>query len=275
MVATIPPRTFPRAVASPLHRTKDQGKTIDIHSANGNHLAFWRHVSRICDGAVHDLSGGTVVETGISATGFNQLHLEADEDSVLAAAEKIFERRAVDWRIISHLNTAAAQRYAERRGIDRQPLYPIMAIPAAEAVPPRPTALTVRTAVDVADLRAFVDCAAAGYRMDPAVSKPIAHKRALADDSIRFHLGWIDGRCVAVSIGVKCDSTIGIYFVAVRRGHRRSGFGAAVTWIAMKDGFDRGADAAVLQATTPGYPMYTGMGFTTIADYRLWDIPAR
>ncbi|WP_338888596.1 hypothetical protein [Rhodococcus sovatensis] len=55
----------------------------------------------------------------------------------------------------------------------------------------------------------------------------------------------------------------------------RSGFGAAVTWAAMKDGFDRGADTAVLQATTPGYPMYTGMGFTTIADYRLWDIPAR
>ncbi|KZF09427.1 hypothetical protein A2J03_02620 [Rhodococcus sp. EPR-157] len=232
-------------------------------------------MSRICDGAVHDLPGGTVVATGIPATGFNQLHLEADENSVLAAAEAIFDRRGVDWRIISHVNSAAAQQYSEHRGIERQPLYPVMAIPAATAVPPPSTALTFTTAGDVADLRAFVDCAAAGYRMDPAILKPIAHQRALADDSIRFHLGWIDGRCVAVSVGVRNESTIGIYFVAVRRGHRRSGFGAAVTWMAMKDGFDRGADAAVLQATTPGYPMYTGMGFTTIGDYRLWDIPAR
>jgi GNAT superfamily N-acetyltransferase len=148
---------------------------------------------------------------------------------------------------------------------------PMLTMPVDGAVPPPETPLIMTTAGDVADLRAFVDCAAAGYRMDPALLKPVAHRRALADDSLRFHLGRIDGRCVAVSVGLRCAETIGGYFVAVRRGYRRRGFGAAITSHAIQDG---GVGTAVLQVTSPAYPLYVGMGFTKVADHHLCDLPA-
>ena len=230
----------------------------------------------MCDGVVEEVPGGLVVETGIPTTGFNQLHCGADaaDAAAIASAATHFERRGLAWRIISERPSAAAAEFAARHGVEREPLYPILTMPVGDAKPPAGTPLTLTRAGDLADLRAFVDCAAAGYRMDSALLKPIVHKRALADDSLRFYLGRLDGRCVAVSVGVHCGETVGVYFVAVRRGFRRRGFGAAITWLAVEDGFDHGAELAVLQATTAGYPLYVGMGFTRIADYHLWDLPA-
>lgn len=117
-------------------------------------------------------------------------------------------------------------------------------------MPPPATALTMTRACDIADLR------------------------ALAQDSPRFHLGLLDGRCVAVSVGVRWADTAGVYFVAVRSGFRRRGFGAAITGQAIQDGAADGAGLAVLQATTSGYPLYVGMGFGKVAEYHMWDLPA-
>jgi hypothetical protein len=240
-----------------------------------NHREFWRQLARVSGGAVEEVPGGLVVETGIRAIGFNQLHCGAatDDAAAIATAARYFDRCGLMWRIISERPNAAAETFATRRGIERAPLYPILTMPVDGAVPPPETPLAVTTAGDAADLRAFVDCAAAGYRMDPALLGPIAHRRALADDNLRFHLGRIEGRCVAASVGMRCDETVAVYFVAVRRGHRRRGFGAAITWHAIQNGADNGAGTAVLQATSSGYPLYVGMGFTKIADYHLWDVP--
>jgi GNAT superfamily N-acetyltransferase len=247
----------------------------DARSAHGNHREFWRQLARVCDGVVEEVPGGLVVETGIPATGFNQLHCGADADDAAAidAAARYFDHRSLMWRIISERPSIAAEIFATRRGVEREPLYPILTRPVDGAVPPPATSLTLTRAGDVADLRAFVDCAAAGYRMDPALLKPLAHQRALAEDGLRFHLGLLDGRCVAVSVGVRWAATVGVYFVAVRRGFRRRGFGAAITWQAIRDAAVDGADVAVLQATTSGFPLYAGMGFGQVAEYHMWDLP--
>lgn len=243
------------------------GPPMGVHA---NHRAFWRHLARICDGEVEEVPGGLLVATGIPAAGFNQLHGDAVE-----AAAGFFDARGLPWRIIAEQPSPVIDAFAAGRGVAREPRYPILTLPAADSVAPPETPLMVARARDVAQLRAFVDCAAAGYRTDPALLRPLAHKRALADDDLRVYLGRLDGRCVAVSIGVRHGETIGVYFVAVRRENRRQGFGAAVTWRAAYDGFADGASTAVLQATNAGYPLYTGMGFGHIGDYHLWDFPGK
>lgn len=253
------------------------GRRIDARPAHHNHQAFWRQLARVCGGVVDEVSGGLLITTGISAAGFTQLHCGdgVDDTRAIASAATYFDRRRLGWRIISERPSPAADAFAARRGVAREPLYPVMAMPVSGTPPPLETPLALTTAGDLADLRAFVDCAAAGYRMDPALLKPIAGERALADDSLRFHLGRVDGRCVAVSVSVRHAQTVGVYFVAVRRGYRRRGFGATITGHAIREGADDNVDTAVLQATSSGYPLYAGMGFAKIADYHLWDLPAR
>lgn len=244
--------------------------------AHSNHRAFWSHLSRVTDGVVVELPGGLMVETGIPAPGFNQLHCaagEADHSSAITSAAAHFRERGLMWRIVSEHPSDAAEDYAAHHDIEREPLYPIMIMPIGDAVRPARTPLELSAAADIADLRAFIDCAAAGYRMDSALLKPIVHKRALIDDHLWFRLGRLDGRCVAVSIGVRSGDTVGVYFVAVRREFRHRGFGAAVAWDAIEAGFGAGAKMAALQATRSGYPLYVRMGFTHVADYCLWDFP--
>jgi GNAT superfamily N-acetyltransferase len=72
---------------------------------------------------------------------------------------------------------------------------------------------------------------------------------------------------------VRSGDSVGIYFVAVKRGFRHRGFGAAVVQYAIQAGFQTGAKLAVLQATTSGFPLYVNMGFTHVADYHMWDLP--
>ncbi|WP_123927369.1 GNAT family N-acetyltransferase [Gordonia oryzae] len=225
---------------------------------------------------MNEAPGGLIVETGIQATGFNQLHCDGgpqeSDEAAIAAAERHFGSSG-SWRIVSEGPSVAAEAFATRHGVERQPLYPVMAMPLAGSMPPPKTPLVLSTADDIAGLRLFVDCAGAGYRMDPALLKPLATNAALAEGDLRFHLGRLHGRCVAVSVSVRSGDTVGVYFVAVRRGFRRRGFATAVTWHAIHAGANPGAGTAVLQATPAGYPVYARMGFTRITDYWLWDLP--
>jgi GNAT superfamily N-acetyltransferase len=234
-------------------------------------------MARVCGGTVEEISSGLIVATGIRAAPYNQVHCraEGDDAKVIEAAAAYFSECGLPWRIVSERPSPAADVFGERHGIGREPLYPILSMAIERPYPPlSDPLLAVVAAGDVADLRDFVDCAAASYRLDPAILRSIVHRRATEDPNVQFYVGRLDGRCVAISVGVREGDTIGVYFVGVRRGYRRRGFGRILTQRAIQDGAEAGACTAVLQATSAGYPLYLGMGFRKMADYHLWDIPA-
>ena len=62
----------------------------------------------------------------------------------------------------------------------------------------------------------------------------------------------------------------GIGWVGTVPDHRGKGYGEAVTWATIQEGFRRGAAIANLQASSMGRPIYERMGFITATEYRVF-----
>lgn len=247
---------------------------MSVRASHGSHRAFWRHLARVCAGESLDLAGGLLVRTGIPGSPYNQLHLDpgADQEPALEQAHGYFAEHGLPWRIYAEEDSAAADTFAARFGVHAQPLYPVLNRPVDQAEGPVTGELELSVASDLAELRAFIDCAAAAYRHSSALLKPLVHRRALTDPALRFHLGRLDKRVVAVSVSLHEQDTVGIYMVGVRRQHRGRGFGRLITGQALHAVPQ--AKTAALQATSAGLSLYRSMGFTVVAGYRLWDLPA-
>ncbi|WP_430788780.1 GNAT family N-acetyltransferase [Actinoplanes sp. G11-F43] len=245
-----------------------------LRELHTNHLSFWLHLARCAGGTYWKLPRGVMVDTGIASAAFNQVHCAADDDESIAEAAGYFGKRELPWRVVS----SGPAGVTSVRGTGREPLYPILsrdAVAAQDAAAPV-DGLTVTVATTVDDVREFVECATGAFGYTPELLDPIAGPETIADDRFRLYLGRdATGRCVAVGVGVAVpkDRTIGVYFVGVREEFRNRGFGRAVTARVIGDGAAGGAATAVLQATPDGLPLYTGMGFTQVGAYLLWDFP--
>lgn len=140
-----------------------------------------------------------------------------------------------------------------------------------------PHGLLVATGVEAAPFNQFHARPGGDERAGAQRARAYFGARGLPLDQpdFRAYLGRIDGRCVAISVGVHDDDTVGVYVVGVTGRCRSRGFGRALTARAIDDGMARGARYAVLQATAAGYRMYAGMGFREVGAYHMWDMPGR
>lgn len=91
-------------------------------------------------------------------------------------------------------------------------------------------------------------------------------------DRVRRFVGRVDDTMVATAMLLESDGVAGIYVVATAATHRRRGFGARLTEAALSAARQDGLHVATLQATEQGQPVYEGMGFDTVAHYRLFTL---
>jgi GNAT superfamily N-acetyltransferase len=82
------------------------------------------------------------------------------------------------------------------------------------------------------------------------------------------------GQAVGTAVLFDADGVAGVYLVATAEEHRRRGIGAALTAAALAEGRRRGLRVGTLQASSLGVPVYTRMGFETVAEYALYRPPA-
>jgi ribosomal protein S18 acetylase RimI-like enzyme len=68
--------------------------------------------------------------------------------------------------------------------------------------------------------------------------------------------GYHGGRIVATASLFDEQAVAGIFTVATAEGHRRRGFGAAMTAAALHAGRERGLGIATLQSSPQGEPLY-------------------
>ena len=88
--------------------------------------------------------------------------------------------------------------------------------------------------------------------------------------------GFLDEQLVAGATAISTPGIAGIYAVSVEEPHRRQGFGAAITWAAIRSGLEMGAESAWLGTTEMAHSMYLRMGFEQVGEYQMLErVPAQ
>lgn len=96
-----------------------------------------------------------------------------------------------------------------------------------------------------------------------------------SDPDIQLFGGFLDGAPIASSVAIRSGPVVGVYSVGTAERARRRGIGTAMTWRAVEAGREWGCEAATLQASHMGEPIYRSMGFETVTSYVHWSDRAR
>lgn len=87
---------------------------------------------------------------------------------------------------------------------------------------------------------------------------------------IKLFVGYVDGRAVSTSALFLTD-VAGVYDISTRPEMQRRGYGAAMTYTALKYAKDQGMQHAVLQASPDGLNIYKRFGFKEVCDFNVWS----
>ena len=149
---------------------------------------------------------------------------------------------------------------------------PEMAICARLDDGPLPQGLEVRlveTVAGVEDLSTVSQVAYAADGVSPRRSRRSSTGRGLAERvRVASVVGYLGVRPVVAAQTLVSHGIGGVYWVGAVDDVRGRGMGAAITRIATNMCFDRGADAATLQASPMGEGIYQRMGYETLYRYR-------
>lgn len=189
-------------------------------------------------------------------------------EHLLAEAEAFFgspEGFAVVVEVEAAPAVDAALRDGGWRLDEEEPALVLTAVPVA--VPAPPSELTIRRATDEAGLADFFGISRRGRVHVPSLA-------AALDPDVAVLVGYLDGRPVATA-RIACVSdeyakVADITGVVTLPPYRRRGFGTAMTWAAAAGAARRACEAAVLNATALGYPVYVKMGFVPVSTYRTY-----
>ena len=142
---------------------------------------------------------------------------------------------------------------------------PAMVLWPLPAVFETPFELVMREAVTEEDFDLYCRVDSEEYS-DQEFQRAMVAKAATME-GVTIHLGLVEGRPVARSMGVTQGGLVGVHNVYVPPSQRSQGYGAALTAAAIEAGRAAGATAACLEATVLGFPVYSGMGFRRYDDY--------
>ena len=140
--------------------------------------------------------------------------------------------------------------------------------PSAVRAAPMPSELEISEVAASADLEEFERASVEAFE-SPTGGEPLQWhaETSLGHANMRYYIGRVGSRAVCVSIGCVSDGVIGVYGVATVPGHRRRGYGTAMTQVALSAAPDL---PAVLEPSPEGASMYRRMGFAEIGQIVHW-----
>ena len=228
--------------------------------------------------------GVVTILTGLRFDWFNQLlveHEEATSDDVLAGVARAREqghpfvvrlREGIDDRFVRTLARAGLEPQGEEISTPGMVAFPIDHDPIALHADPE---LEIRRVTDATGIDVHRQVVTAGFGSDRAVALGTACTGLLVRPECVVYVGYADGIPVVSGLGWRSGRTIGVYSIATVQSARRRGYGAAMTARVVADGVDAGCDAAALQASAMGRPIYERQGFRTVVRYDAYVDPGQ
>jgi ribosomal protein S18 acetylase RimI-like enzyme len=163
------------------------------------------------------------------------------------------------------------------RGATQAEMMPLMTVPLDRvAAPEGPPGLVISELTEPDELGEWVHCYAPSFGIPMEAAGAVEQMEATRADPPGSYLrlaGRIGGVLAGTAALYDRHGVAGIYIVTTPPAHRRRGIGTAMTAAALLAGRDRGLATGILQATHDGEPVYRRMGFTTVGQYRLMQLP--
>jgi GNAT superfamily N-acetyltransferase len=242
-----------------------------------NWIGYLTGVASCHAGTTVARSGGVVtLLTGLPMDWFNQVLVEADDAKPAALLDAVVQARAQGIGFVVRLRQGIDDRFIPtliRAGL--RPDAPETTIPGMVAFPIDRDAianqvvaeLDIEEVTDEAGLDAHRRTATAGFGADPALALGNVCTSLLGRPDCVVYVGYADGSPVVSGLGWRTGRTIGVYSIATIPSARRRGYAAAMTARVVADGLGAGCDAAALQASEMGRPIYERLGFRTVVRY--------
>lgn len=252
-----------------------QAELADLEHANW--IGYLTGVASCHSATTVARTGGVLtLLTGLPMDWFNQILIEGEDATPAAVLDAVIQARAsgidflvrlrqgIDDRFIPTLIEAGLEPGAPETTTPGMVAFPI----DRDAIAKQAVAkLDIREVTDEAGLDAHRRTATAGFGADPALAQGNVCADLLGRPGCVVYVGYANGESVVSGLGWRTGRTIGVYSIATVPSARRRGYGAAMTARVVADGLRAGCEAAALQASEMGRPIYERLGFRTFVRY--------
>jgi hypothetical protein len=197
-----------------------------------------------------------------------------DAEALLAAVRDFHGRRRLPFSVWTRAHADEALE-AALRGCGLVELFrmPAMALLADPGTRCEPAGLEIRRVTDDAGRRDYLEVTAEAYSVygtpRSIFDRVFTSLESLVAPHVAGFVSYRGREPVSAALVHLSHGVAGINWVGTVSGARGRGFGEAVTWAAVREGFRRGAALVNLQASPMGRPIYERMGFITPSDYRV------
>ncbi|MEU7841485.1 GNAT family N-acetyltransferase [Micromonospora sp. NPDC049114] len=235
------------------------------------------------DDAIEDLCGATpkgwyakrgTARAAVTHAGAPTLNVaydlsrEPDLDSLDTMATEV-ARQIETWSIMVREDAdGAVADLAGRHGLSERSELPLLACTAGELVYRADEAQRERVRrVGAADSDRYTDVLTRGFDAPDGLFGSLMGGAVLDAERIDGYLYEEAGETLGTGLGMRTRGVVGVFNIAVVPGARGRGLGRAITETVLRDGVATGADAAYLQSSALGRPLYESMGFRLLENW--------
>ncbi|MEU6203180.1 GNAT family N-acetyltransferase [Micromonospora musae] len=195
---------------------------------------------------------------------------EPDIEALDALASEV-GRQVEQWSIIVRQADEDVAALAARHGLVNRSEVPLLACAAEDLVLRTTTAQRepIRR-VGAAESDLYTEVFTEGFEVPEGTFGSLMGGGVLDADSISGYLAGESGRPTGTGLGIVTNGVVGVYNIAVVPSARGRGLGRAITETVLSDGIAAGADAAYLQSSAMGRPLYESMGFRVVENWTVF-----
>lgn len=257
-------------------------RTAIVEQIERNMWETWSNYGRAPGCALHEDPESIWFETPLPLIPYNGVLKFRARDNVTQKIDTIvdqYHRRAAPFMWVIHPSSLPLDlpEQLTRHGLqDVEPIHGMaMDLATLPEIPPLPQDIEIRKVTDGRDVTAYHQFAAWRWNIPSehqALYSSIVSSFGFGKPGSRVHMwqAWRDGQPISKAGSYFGSGSVGIYAVATKPEARRLGLAYILTLTALYHARDSGSQLAVLHATPMAESLYKSLGFSTLAEFRLF-----